>query len=396
MPFRPAYHSNMRRYELPGWFEDLLARNLGPPLLPEDLAPEIRRLSRLFLHGTGRRSPEHGSVPVYGWYFLTANVLKTASVLDEPYAGWADWLSGRDRLVVADLGSGPATASLGLVLALPAAFSPRIEIHLVEPNPDWLASGIRLLEDASRRCGIRAAVEGHRGTMEVKVGELPPADIIILGHVVNEIAAECYLQAARRLPDGARLVAIDSARREDARRMHAIRDRLLGAGLDLAILAPCTHGGPCPALQDPKGWCHEDRAWTRPPFFQRLDAAAGFNRSRLQYSFFVLERGGGRSSGGGPCGGECPAGEVTERWRVVGEVERLRGRFRTILCHPGGWTRVEHLRRRPSEFWNRLERGDIVSPADVPPEDRMAPLVSTDEHGPPPPEPRPRGSWDRP
>ena len=30
------------------------------------------------------------------------------------------------------------------------------------------------------------------------------------------------------------------------------------------VFAPCTRGGPCPALDDPRDWCHEDRAF-RPP-----------------------------------------------------------------------------------------------------------------------------------
>src|SRR5439155_17805257 len=92
---------------------------------------------------------------------------------------------------------------------------------------------------------------------------IPPADLVVMGTLLNELPAEARLSLVQRAlaavsPDGA-VIVIEPALRETSRALHELRDAVLAGGHGF-VFAPCTRTcAPCPALADPDDWCHEDR-----------------------------------------------------------------------------------------------------------------------------------------
>ena len=55
-------------------------------------------------------------------------------------------------------------------------------------------------------------------------------------------------------------------------------------------MRPASGRNPCPALLNPKDWCHEDIPWEAPPLIRALDKLTGLRKDALKFSYLVLRR----------------------------------------------------------------------------------------------------------
>jgi hypothetical protein len=226
-------------------------------------------------------------------------------------------------------------------------------------------TGVRRVLDLGAGTGAAgAAVRAHFGAVElvavdrvagpgVIVADLRPTgrpvgvegefDLVVAAHLLNELAPTLSVdeRAARvsgwcdelMAPTGTCII-VEPALRETSRALLEIRDRLVARGL--FVVAPCFWQGPCPALARERDWCH--------------DAAPPAGRSRVDFSYLVLRRGGAA---------------VTDPsvFRVVSDRLEEKGRSRLYGCGPAGRHPLVRLTRDRTEgnaAIERAERGDAL------------------------------------
>jgi len=131
----------------------------------------------------------------------------------------------------------------------------------------------------------------------------------------------------------------------------------------LAVVAPCPHGGRCPALADEADWCHffappppevfTDGEWVR------TARAVGIDLRALPYAFLALER---RDGGTTARAAADPAGH-----RVLGR-PTITPRAATVrVCTAAGLREIAVSKRGRSELW-RLLKKQPATPRTLPPE----------------------------
>jgi ribosomal protein RSM22 (predicted rRNA methylase) len=181
---------------------------------------------------------------------------------------------------------------------------------------------------------------------DLSVG-LPPIegrfDLIVAAHLLNELyvgrpAAEQVLLRARRvrawtealLAPGGTLIIVEPALRETSRALLAVRDGLLGCGLD--VVAPCFWRGLCPALAQQRDWCH--------------DAAPVPSQPRVDFSYLVLRD---------------RAATAPALYRIVSDPLPEKGRLKLYACGPDGRHPLVRLDRHAAPInadFGHLVRGD--------------------------------------
>ena len=178
------------------------------------------------------------------------------------------------------------------------------------------------------------------------------------GTVLNELDPASALDLVRRalaaVTDDGAVILIEPALRETSRALHRLRDQILEEGA-ATVFAPCTRRiAPCPALADPRDWCHEDRPLPLPPRAAELASATGLRDSGMKFSYLVLRR---RPD---PLVPEA-AGRVA--LRLVSDPRKLKGRRECVGCGEGGWVQLRLLSRHRSPATRSLERarrGDVL------------------------------------
>ncbi|MFH0903354.1 MAG: small ribosomal subunit Rsm22 family protein [Pseudomonadota bacterium] len=268
-------------------------------------------------------------------------------------------LAGGGRLRVLDLGAGTGAMTIGLAAALPdrvldatAVDRDGEALDLFSTIASQLPTGIRSLR--VERIDVPA-------TMPAAVGGR--FDVVLVGSLLNELAPPARLGLVASLlqdyvsTDGA-LILIEPALRETARDLHDLRDALVtGEGAIAAVVGPCTHNAPCPALHGERDWCHEDRPFAPPPRLGELARASGLRRHGAKFSYLALLPRGRPAPA--PI---APAGQVA--LRVVSDCLDSKGVIERIVCGSGGWARLRMLRRDRSSAAGRLvaksQRGDVL------------------------------------
>jgi ribosomal protein RSM22 (predicted rRNA methylase) len=203
-----------------------------------------------------------------------------------------------------------------------------------------------LIENVSVRCECKSITAG--------AGEY---DLVLAGSVLNELEPgtrmRCVTAWLRSLRPTGSLIVIEPALRETSRDLHAVRDAIIGEGIG-HVFAPCTRTqSPCPALADPRDWCHEDRPITLSPRAGELGNRTALREHGLKFSYLVL----------------CPeprplvqAG-AQRAWRVVSQLRNLKGKRECFLCSDRGRVRMTLLKRHRSDAnldFNHVHRGDVV------------------------------------
>ncbi len=255
---------------------------------------------------------------------------------------------------VLDLGAGSGAMTLGLSTER----AEPLEVTAVDLDDDAL----HLFETTAELLEQKGLVK-HLSLVTEALGvtEFPIAqdryDLILAGSLLNELEPDererIVSSALRGLrPDGF-LILVEPALRETSRDLHLLRDFVLSRGLG-HVFAPCTRTqAPCPALADPRDWCHEDRPINLPPRAAELGARTGLREHGLKFSYLVL----GREPRSLVDAGSALA------WRVVSQSRNLKGKRECFLCSERGRVRMTLLKRHRSEAnhpFERADRGDVL------------------------------------
>ena len=126
---------------------------------------------------------------------------------------------------------------------------------------------------------------------------------------------------------------------------------MLHAGF--TIFAPCASRGWCPALANPKDWCHEDLPWDAPDLIQELDRHTGLRKDSLKFSWLILRKDGIT----------CADAFGEGVFRVVSEPLVSKGKRELYLCGPKDRKLVARLDKDSTarnEAFENLRRGDTV------------------------------------
>jgi ribosomal protein RSM22 (predicted rRNA methylase) len=155
----------------------------------------------------------------------------------------------------------------------------------------------------------------------------------------------------RLLADDGSLIIIEPALRETSREMLEVRDRMQGEGFH--VYAPCLCRGKCPALANPKDWCHEDIPWDPPAVIKELDRLTGLRKDSLKFSWLILRK-DSRSL--------CDV-HGKDVFRVVSEPLVSKGKREFYLCGSEGRrlvTRLDKDETAQNQAFGKINRGSVV------------------------------------
>ncbi len=178
-----------------------------------------------------------------------------------------------------DLGSGPGTALWAAAEQWPSL----IALTAWEREPALLTLG-QTLAGASASPAVRGARWQRMDATQLP-GAAPQFDVVVLGHVLNELpvpAQRAVVAWAWQHTAGVLLI-VEPGHRAGFAVVRAARDQLIGAA---HTLAPCAHDQPCPLADD---WCHFPQRLARPDF-QRQARGAPSMWEDAKFSYAALAR----------------------------------------------------------------------------------------------------------
>lgn len=345
--------------------------NISPELSHDELrslAADVARLSTLL---TREREGlpaaylrDEGLRKAYQAYFLPANLSKIHKPLQELSLHPRD-LFAKAKLRVLDIGAGPGTASLGVLTFFSQQDrKPQLEFTAV----DQVAENLKMAEALFLSSRTTHALDASLKTVESDIADLKNNvhghfDVIILSNVMNELFARDNAKTGKRvgilnniltrsLADDGSCIIIEPALRETSRDMLEVRDGVLEQGFQL--YSPCLFSKKCPALTNPKDWCHEDIPWDPPALVKEIDNLTGLRKDALKFSYLVLRR--DRLSLSDVCG--------PNSFRVVSEPLVSKGKVEFYLCGAGERKLVTCLDKDATpgnEPFRPLQRGNLVS-----------------------------------
>jgi ribosomal protein RSM22 (predicted rRNA methylase) len=334
---------------------------------PKAVAKDVLRLSRLLTKDRddlpASYLSDRGLRDAYLLYFLPANLAKVQlplRELDRHPSGLLD----RERLRVLDLGSGPGTSVLGVL----DFFSrrerrPALDFMAVDQVVENLREAEQLFRRDKASYGGNAHLHTIRSGITARLCEGEGTfDIIILSNVLNELFPGEAERISRRVElvgallgrllaeDGSSII-IEPALRETSRELLMVRDGLLERSF--TVYAPCLMQETCPALLDPKDWCHEEMPWDAPETVQEIDRLIGLRKDALKFSYTVLRKDG--RSLVDVCGNEA--------FRVVSEPLISKGKRELYICGGGGRRivmRQDKDRFSSNAAFDGLRRGSVA------------------------------------
>jgi hypothetical protein len=231
----------------------------------------------------------------YLLYFLPLQAAKFVNIFTKhPFA--IDWITKqKDSLIIVDLGCGPATASIALLLTLLNQFKtlPQIELNLIDANPKVLQDAVNLLlllETHIPQLKGKLTVIAHT-RMWWKANKILPSqiDLLLVGNVLNEaskIVQSFWVELANQARS---ILFLEPADQRSSQRLSELRNNLLQSEeTSLQIFGPCLHAKTCP-LTSGFHWCHFSTPTERlGKFFNYFSQQLGAPRDYLKFSFFWL------------------------------------------------------------------------------------------------------------
>jgi hypothetical protein len=340
----------------------------GKPFGPPDAAffsRGIRELSELFTDERPGRLPDYFLQPrfrsSYLLYFLPLQAAKFLTLFHlHSEAIDAALRHGRKTgvLRLLDLGSGPGTASIALLLELldrktREAPVPEIELHWFDTNAKILKDGEALVElIASHFPGLRGKVRVHaQAEPWWKAAGLvrAPVSLTLVGHVLNETSGDIETTARRleevlALAEGGGALIVEPAARRPSQQLSKVRDELLEHE-PRTFWGPCLHAERCP-LASGRDWCHFSLPVEIPGrWFRTFSKAIGSERHWLKFSYLWLASAAYK-----------PKPLRAGLRRVISDPLRGPGGASVLLCEP---ERPGRMKVGPD---SRVRRGDLVDP----------------------------------
>ncbi len=334
----------------------------------DSLVEDVARLSKLLTRERDVLPEDYLKEPglrrAYLQYFLPSNIFKMHLPLKELALHPRQLLSGK-KLKILDIGSGPGTAVLGaLGFFSQRTARPVLEFTAVDRVAANLEHAEAMFRAQSRRYGGETSLQTVRCGADELEGRVSKArfDLITLSNVLNELfrndAGRLEKRAAflKSVMDGhlapaGSCIIIEPALRETSREMHSVRDRLISEGIN--VFSPCLTGNACPALQNPKDWCHEDVPWDPPALVKEINAKTGLRKDSLKFSYLVLRRDG------------LSIADIygKDGFRVVSEPLISKGKMEFYACGAAGRrliVRLDRDRDAVNEAFASLTRGAVA------------------------------------
>jgi len=301
----------------------------------------------------------------YRAYFLPSNLSKIHKPLQELSLHPRELFS-KAKLRLLDIGAGPGTASLGALtfFSQQERKNPHLEFIAVDQVAGNLKIAEALFSSFGTTHGREASLKTVRSDIE-GLGNLLHGhfDVIILSNVMNELFARDDGRTGKRvsilnailrraLADDGSCIIIEPALRETTREMLEVRDGLLEQGFN--VYSPCLFSGKCPALANPKDWCHEDIPWDPPALVKEIDKLTGLRKDSLKFSYLVLRK------------DSLSLKDVLREnsFRVVSEPLVSKGKREFYVCGEAGRrlvTRLDKDATPGNEPFGSLQRGNLVS-----------------------------------
>jgi len=300
----------------------------------------------------------------YRAYFLPSNLLKIHKPLKELSLHPQNLLL-KEKLSIIDIGTGPGTAMLGLMDFFSRQDKrPRLEFLAVDQVAQNLREAEEMFTAVQQGKALDASLKTVQSTIE-NIHHLTPGDfdIIILSNVLNELFVHDEKKNEKRtdlltsilrrfLADDGSCIIIEPALRETSRDLLMVRDSIIEQGF--LVYSPCLREGKCPALENPKDWCHEEIHWEPTPLVQEIDRLTGLRKDALKFSYLILrnDRAALRDISG------------ENSFRVVSEPLVSKGKREFYVCGADGrklMTRLDKDATLLNEDYTRLERGQVVT-----------------------------------
>ena len=294
----------------------------------------------------------------YGEYFGTVGFEKGAAISREIRNRNILAFHGRKRLSILDLGTGTGEFVRGLSEGFFPESADEIDLLCVDRSiaalqdfaDQWKPPAtlrLRLLQ--ARLPDQKALLE------EVKEG----IDLLSMANLLaeNEDSLHGFLDLLAnlflRLSPGGMMVLVEPADRRSSRSLLSLGDDLMRLCPDLRVEAPCPNDrkGPCPALDDPGDWCHEDRPVTFSSALTRTAASLGHVKDSLKMTYLLLVRRGRVD------------GEDLPSLRLVSPLHKEKGMSWGLFCDGRALIRLRLLNRNRhdgSKAFGRLRRGDTI------------------------------------
>jgi ribosomal protein RSM22 (predicted rRNA methylase) len=317
-----------RTLSLPGDLHDAIARALAA-------VPAARWVREAQLLSERYRAPRTapgtslatGELQALGYAALILPA--TYAQLRGALAATAARIPGWAPATMLDLGSGPGTALWAATAQWPSLRA----LAAWEREPALIALGLSLAR-ASQASAVRTAAWERfdlRALGRTSAQTPEQFDLVVLGHVLNELDAESQRQvvAAAWQSTAGLLLIVEPGTSAAFEVVRAARGQLLGLGAH--TIAPCAHNQPCPLQND---WCHFPQRLKRPEFQRRArEASSEWEESKFAYAALA------RFATGAPIWG-----------RVIREPSSNKAYAEALISTADGVARYRGLKRHRDAF----------------------------------------------
>ncbi|MFZ9595638.1 MAG: small ribosomal subunit Rsm22 family protein [Bdellovibrionia bacterium] len=300
-----------------------------------------RGLANYFNHPKFRSSYLLYFLPLQAAKFLTLYQLHPQAI--EAAVSEAE-TQGVMRIV--DLGAGPGTASLSLLLFLlglkipEERFPKKIQLDWFDTQAGIMTDGKALAEQlASHFPKLRGRLEVHTHCQpwwkatDSLLGSGPKPALILMGHVLNESSLPQkeqneFWHSLMKAQGGGGVLWVEPAARRPSQGLSQLRDLLFESETlpqtPTRIWGPCLHAGACP-LSSGRDWCHFSTSASIPGvWFRKFSEGLGSERHWLKFSYLWVSS------------EQYPAPQPAPRLRrvVSDPLDASSGRPTLLLCEP--------------------------------------------------------------
>lgn len=234
--------------------------------------------------------------------FFIPNVERILSIATNPRVkAQLKKISQSKSIHILDFGSGPLSATFGLLLALNEIkeskdnvtfATEKIVIHAVERSERAVKKAIHLLNNS---ISSNIFIEVHRTTSIPRDQQF---NIVLAANVFNEIPEKHRSVTARSIisaltPDSSNIaIFMEPGQREHSKKLTDLRNDLLSQSTQFKteVIAPCPHNDACPLSSkfERDDWCWFSHHFERPDVLKEIDKKSSLDHTNLAYSFFAL------------------------------------------------------------------------------------------------------------
>lgn len=357
-------HDYVSALEEHAW--SIAEQRFGPSIYKQrQLVEAIALLSRAYNQQEGdipRGNDDISALAARLLFFTIADLPKIAYPLAEVLH--QKGISNK-KLKILDIGAGCGTLTFGALGLLKHEIE---QCWMLDHDEEALAFARQLYAKASQ---MRHSPTGPLKTVQADITQLQSIrdlnqrfDLILVGNLFTELDEKKHqpILAAliEKLETNGILIVIEPATQRSSEALHTQRIRLMNANPNLKLYGPCPSPKPCPMLNLPErdAWCHEIRIWQLPPEkLRKLSAACGLRRRDLKFSYFSIGKSDDQD------GTLEKADRRPNIYRVIGSIQRTKGKRLLNLCHEGKihtLLRLDRYRSDENRIFEKLKRGFFV------------------------------------